>query len=99
MPIGQRFKICLIGVVHFEYFKADDAFGIFQLVPCASFINSYIGCTCGGISACSEVVLKDIMSWSSEKQSVDSRRATKTTTNLLLVNQLIAVKDISSEEN
>ena len=38
----RRFKICPIGVVHFEYFRAD-ALGFFQLVPCISFRNSYIG--------------------------------------------------------
>ena len=33
-----RFKICPIGVVHSEYFRAD-AFGIFQLVSCVSLRN------------------------------------------------------------
>ena len=42
----RRFKICLIGVVHFEYFRAD-ALRIIQLVSCVSFRNSYIGCTHG----------------------------------------------------
>ena len=36
--------MCPMGVVHFEYFRAD-AFGIFKLVSCVRFRNSYVGYT------------------------------------------------------
>ena len=64
----RRFKICPIGVVHFEYFRAD-AFGSFRLVSCFSFrfpYSSYSNRLVAGVVLCTHSLLiaKWISNWS-----------------------------------